>query len=445
MAQLFDATTGASGASPKQFTVTIVGGGIGGIILAVGLLRRNVRVQVYEAASAFAETGLGLSIGPAAHRAMSLIGPDIRDIYDSLVTTHADCPGYEEFRQTWFEVVWATGPYADQTLMNLKALPSGQTSVRRADFQDALVNLVPPDVVQFGKRLVELEESKDGVILSFEDGSSAYADVVVGCDGIKSKVKEHILSPEEVRQTKPRYSGMYSYRAVLDMDTMIEAVGDRRARMSTWYIGKGSYGITYPIQRGKKANVGLFTFKDSWDTDSWIREATREDMQKDFGHMGKYVNRLMKYVHNPSQWAIFEYPLISTFHKSRVAILGDAAHATTPHQGAGAGQAIEDVHVLVELLADSSVTTVEHVKAAFYAYDAVRRPRSQQVVTSSKENAELMCLSHEGIGDEPEKLKQTWNERFRWLWDVDLNEQAENARKLMHDRIEQANINHASE
>lgn len=288
-----------TGSAPaKDFTVTIVGGGIGGLILAIGLIRRNVPVQIYEAAAAFGETGLGLSIGPAAHRAMPLIDPYIREIYDSLVTTHADSPGYEEFRQTWFEVVWATGPHANEVLMNLKALPSGQTSVRRADFLDALVGMVPKELVHFGKRLQKMEEIDHGVQLHFEDGTKATADVVVGCDGIKSKVKEFVLSPEEVEQTKPRYSGMYSYRAVLDIDTMIEAVGDRRARLSSWYIGKGGYGITYPIQGVKKVNVGLYTFSETWDSETWIREASREDMQKDFGHMGEYVNKMMKVGHN---------------------------------------------------------------------------------------------------------------------------------------------------
>jgi salicylate hydroxylase len=140
-----------------------------------------------------------------------------------------------------------------------------------------------------------------------------------------------------------------------------------------------------------------------------------------------------------SQWALFEHPDISTFYKSRVAILGDAAHASTPHQGAGAGQAIEDAHVLAELLADPSVSTPEHAKRAFCAYDAVRRPRSQRVVASSKENAEIMCLSYEGIGDDAEKLKQTWRERFKWLWDIDLQGQVEAARTVMLKMLAETN------
>lgn len=132
-----------------------------------------------------------------------------------------------------------------------------------------------------------------------------------------------------------------------------------------------------------------------------------------------------------TQWAMFEHPDIPTFCKSRIAILGDAAHASTPHQGAGAGQAIEDAHVLAELLSDSAVTQPEHVITAFQAYDQMRRPRSQKVVATSKENAELLCLSYKGIGDDAEKLKETWDERFRWLWNIDVRQQAEDARRVM--------------
>jgi salicylate hydroxylase len=141
-----------------------------------------------------------------------------------------------------------------------------------------------------------------------------------------------------------------------------------------------------------------------------------------------------------TQWAIFEHPHIPTFAKSKVAILGDAAHASTPHQGAGAGQAIEDAHVLAELLADTRVTSSEHVAIAFQAYDAVRRERSQKVVTSSKENMNLLCLCYEGIGNNEDKLRETWQERFRWLWDIDIQEQAERARSIMLDLMHQQDL-----
>jgi salicylate hydroxylase len=283
-------------------TITIIGGGISGLVLATGLLRRGIPIEIYEAAPSFGEIGLGLSLGPAAHRAMPLIDPQIREIYDNLVTTHADSPGYESFRETWFEFIWAGGVNEGSLLMDLKALPSGQTAVRRADFLKELVGLIPEGVVRFGKRLVELTEIEGdgdgqggggGIRLVFEDGTVEVADVVVGCDGIKSKVKEAML-PEESILAQPTYSGMYGYRAVLDMEDMVEAVGDRRARVSTLYIGKGGYGISYPIMRAKKVNVGLYVLSEEWEGESWVRPAKREDMERDARGMGRFVQALIE-------------------------------------------------------------------------------------------------------------------------------------------------------
>ncbi|PWY96142.1 putative salicylate hydroxylase [Aspergillus sclerotioniger CBS 115572] len=373
---------------PRPFTVTIIGGGIGGLVLAVGLLRRHVPVQIYEAAEALTEIGLGLSIGPAAHRAMPLIDPQIRDIYDSLVTTHAVSPGYEQYKQTWFEIVWAGGDHESETLMDLKALPSGKTTLRCADYLAALVALIPPKIVHFGKRLRRLMETSDKVRLWFEDGTTATADVV-----------ESML-PDESRVKQPQYSGMYGCRAVFDMEDMVEAVGDQHARVSTMYIGKGAYAISYPIMRAKKVKVGLYILSERWDYEAWVRPANARGM-------GGYVNSLVERMPDPSQWAIFDHPHLSTYFKSRVAIMGDAAHASTSHQGAGAGQAIEDAHVLAELLSDSRVTSVDDVVGA------------QHVVTTSKENAYLLCFCFEG----------TFQQRLRWLWDLDVQEQVEKARR----------------
>ncbi|KAJ6027545.1 hypothetical protein N7499_001001 [Penicillium canescens] len=427
---------------PPRPTITIIGGGISGLVLATGLLRRGIPIKIYEAAPSFGEIGLGLSLGPAAHRAMPLIDPQIREIYDNLVTTHADSPGYESFRETWFEFIWAGGVNEGSLLMDLKALPSGQTAVRRADFLKELVGLIPDGVVRFGKRLIELTEIEGdgvgpgggGIRLVFEDGTVEVADVVVGCDGIKSKVKEAML-PEESMPAQPRYSGMYGYRAVLDMEDMVEAVGDRRARVSTLYIGKGGYGISYPIMRAKKVNVGFYVLSEEWEGESWVRPAKREDMERDAGGMGRFVQALIERMPDPSQWAIFEHPPLSTYTRSRIAILGDAAHASTPHQGAGAGQAIEDAHVLAELLDDSRVDSVQGIMAAFKAYDEIRRPRSQRVVTTSKENAYLFSLCLDGIEDDAEKLKETLQERSRWLWDLDVEGQVERARERMSEYL----------
>lgn len=87
--------------------------------------------------------------------------------------------------------------------------------------------------------------------------------------------------------------------------------------------------------------------------------------------------------------------------------------------------------MLAELLGDHRVNSSDDAIAAFNAYDEVRRPRSQHVVTTSKQAAYLLCLCLEGVGDDEDKLKTAFNERLRWLWDLDVQGQAEQARGKM--------------
>lgn len=133
----------------------------------------------------------------------------------------------------------------------------------------------------------------------------------------------------------------------------------------------------------------------------------------------------------PVQWAIFENPPVSTYARGCVAIIGDAAHASTPHQGAGAGQAIEDVHVLTELLGDGGVLNRTKAKAAFQAYDRVRRPRSQWVVDTSSDMGRILSLSLDDAHKSESIFKETVKDRLATLWNLDVPAQAEAARSIM--------------
>lgn len=79
---------------------------------------------------------------------------------------------------------------------------------------------------------------------------------------------------------------------------------------------------------------------------------------------------------------------------------------------------------------------MDDVVLAFRAYDDIRRPRSQRVVTSSKENADLLCLCFEGVKDDPERLKEAFGQRLGWLWDLDVEDQVERARQKMVEYLE---------
>jgi salicylate hydroxylase len=110
-------------------------------------------------------------------------------------------------------------------------------------------------------------------------------------------------------------------------------------------------------------------------------------------------------------------------------LLGDAAHASTPHQGAGAGQAIEDALILSDLL--GQITSSANIEQAFRAYDTTRRPRSQLVVTTSREASYIYEMEDKNIGADLNKAKQLLETRCRWIWDENLNLQVMKARDAM--------------
>jgi salicylate hydroxylase len=114
-----------------------------------------------------------------------------------------------------------------------------------------------------------------------------------------------------------------------------------------------------------------------------------------------------------------------TYAKNRVCMIGDAAHAMTPWQGSGAGQAMEDVMVLEALLKE--VQKPAHLSAAFKAYDKVRRPRTQQIVASSRGTGHIMCGRGINIGLDPDKIMEALVPRWGFIYGIDLKEHKKEA------------------
>lgn len=128
---------------------------------------------------------------------------------------------------------------------------------------------------------------------------------------------------------------------------------------------------------------------------------------------------------------------IPYFNKGRIVLCGDAAHATTPHHGAGAGFCVEDSAVLSELLADRRVTEPSQLAAVFAAFDAARRPRGHWLVQSSRRMAELYQdrapdLRQADVG----AFRREMEERFRTVWDYDLEQAIREAKEDLHRRLQ---------
>ncbi|ESZ96191.1 putative salicylate hydroxylase [Sclerotinia borealis F-4128] len=254
----------------------------------------------------------------------------------------------------------------------------GSNSVHRAHFLDEMVKFVPNDIAAFCKRVEIVEESDDQgpVTLYFADG-----------------IKSHAIAE----------------------------LGEDMAVNSKMHLGPDGHILTFPVDKGKTMNVVAFatTTKEWPDIHKSTCASTKQDALNDFTGWGENVTHILSLLDEDVDiWAIFDmldHPA-STYAKGRKVIIGDAAHATSPHHGSGAGFAIEDSAVLAGLLATPAAKTPRGLRAAFKAFDLCRRPRTQWLVASSRRTGELYEQQTQDIGADVEKIAAEAHERFEKIW-----------------------------
>lgn len=140
-----------------------------------------------------------------------------------------------------------------------------------------------------------------------------------------------------------------------------------------------------------------------------------------------------KLLDEPMLWALLDHLPAPQYCSGNIAMMGDAAHATTPFQGAGAGQAIEDALVLSALL--EQVTCPDDVGLALAVYDTVRRPRTQSIVRTSREAMKLFAFADGTVNGNVEKWRQAWDGRMDWIWDINLQEHVAEALELLGQKM----------
>ncbi|KXT16692.1 hypothetical protein AC579_5255 [Pseudocercospora musae] len=412
-------------------SIAIIGGGIVGLILAAGLHRRSIPVAVYEAALSFRESGAGIGFNPAAKACMSMIDPAVltalrlcggvsisaavrHDLHDYLrwVDGYSQDPKIHvgDNGVALEQVELAPGGW-QKLYLKADVGYKGIQGTRRDHLLDQLANLLPSDSMHFNKQLDTLTDPEDGsrMTLTFADGTSATADAIIGCDGIRSKVREFILAPGSP-PCHPTYTHVCSYRALLPMTSAIEALGAATATVYHNHIGPGANVIHYPVASNTLVNVAIFLHDaNEWtDVSSWTtRNAPRSDIDVALQHWNPRIRNLIQLL---PEWLpmlavldMYDQPL-ARYNHGRVCVAGDAAHASSPHHGAGAGMGIEDALCLCTLLDEVSSTTNQDdesavavkLAAALRTYDRVRRGRSQWLVNSSRRVCELQHNSDFG-------------------------------------------------
>lgn len=425
------------------YPIAIVGGGLGGLAVAVGLIKHGINVHIFEAAQKFSQVGAGVAFGPNSVKALSLIDEALLEGYKRYATFNEDpiydssfiCLrwGMDERRENGKKAGDLMGHIEDERHDEIaKGLGvKTRSCIHRARLLDVLVSLIPEKITSFGKEFERVEEQPDGTLkLYFADGSTAMASAVIGCDGIKSKVRKVVCGPN----TEPGYQKEYALRAVVPRSEAESVLGSDLTANGQLYCGYNAYIVTYPIEQGSLINMVAIpceTGEPSTWNDDWIAPATKEDFYRHLEGFYPPVVGLMHEHFLPQKWGMFDVEHDEPYYKNRVCLLGDSAHAGLPHIGGGAGMALEDAYILSNLIAH--VQDVGHIERAFIAYDSIRRPRTQQHIKRSRYSGLLVRLMADDIGDDWMALKETLEKScFNWLWHENLEAQLKHAKALIH-------------
>lgn len=433
-------------------SIAIVGGGIAGLTLALNLINLSkspssqqpkYTVTIYESAHAFAEIGAGVSFGPNASRAMKAIGPEVYAAFERTQTRNQ----FESKQDVWFDfrfgesvdgrykVEGEEGEDANGELIATVKCSGGQRGVKRSDFLDELIKHVPDGIAKFGRRVTHYTEGENGkVTLHFKEGDDEVHDAVIGCDGIKSNIRKTLLAetpkPENANAT---FSGKFCYRGLIPMGEAVSLLGEEMAKNAQMYLGRHGHILTFAIEKGKLMNVVAFASAKEWHDDRWVVEANQDQMKADFEGWSPTVTKIISLMRKNDIWALFNHPPAPTYvsDRGRVCLVGDAAHATTPHKGSGAGMAIEDSLVMGQLiseaLAGDNVDAGRAIPAAFRVFDATRRERTLRLVEDSRETGQLYDLEHPVFGTDKDKIRETLLTRMDWVWEKDVEAEVNNS------------------
>ena len=352
--------------------IIIIGAGIGGLAAGLALQRRGFRVVVYERAPEIREIGAGVVIAPNARRALRDLGVDeaLEAISSSVPVLHT-CD-------------YATGAIVATTSNRQIFAQHGMAvlQVHRADLHGLLMEAVranDPEALRAGHEFVGLVQDVDGVSVTFANGASDRADVVIGADGNTSAVRS-LLFPGE----PPKFAGQVAFRALVPDELVPPSV--RRLQLAM-HRAPRRYLLHYPLRGGRIMNLIGCGQTASWEEEGWAIPAINEEFEKAYADFAPELLTLIRNipVGGLFKWGLRDREPLKTWTVGRVTMLGDAAHPMTPFLGQGACMAIEDALLLGRAFAASGT-----IDEALKRYEAARKTRGTNVQLWSREEGRAL-------------------------------------------------------
>jgi 6-hydroxynicotinate 3-monooxygenase len=349
----------------RHTRIAVVGAGLGGLSMAGFLQHAGFMVGVYEQAPTFSRIGAGIILSANVMKALRRLGVE-QALVETGIKPHCYISRAWDTGETMYKIIFDAvsesrfgGPYLN---------------IHRGDLHAVLERVVAANTIAFDHRLVGLDEGANSVRLFFANGVRAEADIVIGADGIRSKVREYLLGDEP-----PRFVGAAAYRAIFPTERL---QGFEIPDCTKWW-GRDRHILPYFMtnRRDEIYVIGVVPAA-AWDSDEPSQPSSRDALIGDFADFHQDLQRVLQAAEDVSLWPIYDRERNDCWSGGRIVLLGDACHPMRPYMAAGGAMAVEDGAILSRCLA-----AFDNLAEAFRRYEATRIPRVAEVQSISIANS----------------------------------------------------------
>ncbi|KAL5000603.1 hypothetical protein BDV10DRAFT_183373 [Aspergillus recurvatus] len=377
----------------RNMKVIIVGAGLGGLACAIACRRFNpdADVLILERSTQAREIGAGIQIPPNGTTVLKQLGLLPQVLERGSIVQHVDFRRYDTGR------ILRSMPFGHDIVEEFKV---PWVIIHRQDFHQVLFD----EAVRLG---VEIRLGAEVTDIIFETpevglagGERVAGDVVIGADGLHSRVRDMVLNT----LTAPQETGDLAYRATIKR-TQLEACSDleindlcAKTAVTSW-LGPEKHTIFYPVRNGEEYNLVLLR-PDNLDRGTKRVQGDVEEMRASYTGWDARLTKLLSYVPEVTTWKLTHLPELETWTRGPVALLGDACHPTLPYQAQGAAMAVEDgfaIGKLLGLLQAHLDTLAEEprnsIPKLLEIYEGIRKARATRTVHAAINNRKIFHIA----------------------------------------------------